>query len=75
MRTTLTIDDDVLRAAKQLADVKGESVGRVLSELARSALRRPAHRGVRNGVTLLSVRPDAGVVTLDEVNRLRDEIP
>ena len=44
MRTTVTIDDDVLAAARALAARKGVSVGRVLSDLAR--------RGIRTGAAL-----------------------
>lgn len=74
MRTTLAIDDDVLTAAKKLADQQHRSVGEVISELARQALRRPAAGGERNGIPLLSPRSDA-MVTLDIVNALRDEMP
>jgi len=42
MRTTLSIDDDVLYAVKSLARRQGLSVGEVLSELARQALQAPA---------------------------------
>jgi hypothetical protein len=42
MRTTVRIDDDVLRAARQLADSKGQSLGQTLSELARASLGRGA---------------------------------
>ncbi len=38
MRTTLDIDDDILQAAKELAEAERKSVGQVLSELARKAL-------------------------------------
>jgi hypothetical protein len=38
MRTTLDIDEDVLETAKELAARRGTTAGRVLSELARSAL-------------------------------------
>lgn len=41
MRTTLDIDDDVLRAVKERARREGRSAGAVLSELARQALTRP----------------------------------
>lgn len=41
MRTTLSIDDDVLFAAKRIAQREGRSVGEVLSDLARSALQAP----------------------------------
>lgn len=42
MRTTLSIDDDVLYAVKSLALRQGRSAGEVLSELARRALQTPA---------------------------------
>lgn len=41
MRTTLSIDEDVLFAVKNLAKRQGRSAGEVLSELARSALQAP----------------------------------
>ena len=41
MRTTLSIDDDVLYAVKGLARRQGRSAGEVLSELARQALQAP----------------------------------
>jgi hypothetical protein len=76
MRTTLTIDDDVLAAAKGLAAREHKSVGEVISALARQALRAPrAARGVRNGVPLLSVRSGIVPVTPELVNQLRDELP
>jgi len=76
MRTTLSIDDDVLAAARALADLQHKSTGEVISALARRAL-RPAQssRHYRNGVPLLDVGPDAAPVTLELVNRLRDELP
>jgi hypothetical protein len=74
MRTTVNIDDDVMRAARQLADGSGESLGQVLSRLARTALAARREQGYRGGVKLLPVRPDATGATLEEVNRLRDEL-
>ena len=40
MRTTLDVVDDVLEAAKELAARRGATAGRVLSDLARTALNR-----------------------------------
>ncbi|MDF0543812.1 hypothetical protein PX699_15780 [Sphingobium sp. H39-3-25] len=74
MRTTLTIDDDVLSAAKKLADQQRRPVGTVISDLARQALRRPVSGGERNGVPLLASKSET-LVTLDMVNALRDEAP
>ena len=76
MRTTLAIDDDVLAAAKGLAARQHKTVGEVISELARQALRpSSSHQETRNGVPLLPLRPDAVPVTPELVNRLRDELP
>jgi hypothetical protein len=76
MRTTLAIDDDVLAAARQLAERERKSVGEVISLLARKGLCRSARspREARNGVPLLPVRKGTAV-TLELVNRLRDGMP
>lgn len=77
MRTTLSIDDDVLAAARALAEQQGRSIGEVVSELARKSLVAPSGAALkfRNGVPLMPVRPGAGIATLELVNRLRDEYP
>ena len=76
MRTTLAIDDDVLAAARGLAERQNKSVGEVISALARQALRpAQAQSRERNGVPLLAARDGAPAVTLEIVNRLRDELP
>ena len=75
MRTTLDIDEDVLSAAKELAAARRTTAGRVLSELAREALTRPAATtsDERNGFPLL---PATGtVITPELVHRLLDEDP
>lgn len=78
MRTTVNIDDDVLLAARSLAERERKSVGEVLSALARLALKsdssaRPAPKS-RNGVPLLPRGPHAKPVTMELVNQLRDEL-
>ena len=75
MRTTLDIDDDVLETAKELAAKRGTTAGRVLSDLARSAL-EPRDRAARkrNGVPVMPRRKDRGLVTPEIVNRLREEV-
>ena len=42
MRTTLDIDDDILQAAKELAQAEKRTTGQVLSDLARKGLTQPA---------------------------------
>lgn len=74
MRTTLDIDDDVLQAAKELADNRRTTVGKVLSDLARKALAPTRRQAVRNGVRLLPRRRRGSLKpVIDLVNRLRDE--
>ena len=75
MRTTLTIDDDVLEAARAMADLDGRTMGEIISDLARKALVRPTFKGHRNGIPLLDVKPGGKPVTLEMVNKLRDELP
>ena len=77
MRTTVSIDDDVLTAARTLADRQHRSLGDVISELARRGLAPslPVGRISRNGVPLLPRRADAVPITLELINRLRDETP
>lgn len=74
MRTTLAIDLDVLQAARELAEVRGETLGQVVSALARKGLEAPAPSGrVRNGVPLLARRRGRPKATMKLVNELRDE--
>ena len=74
MRTTLDLDEDVLQALKEIAEVKGQTAGRVASDLVRKALEPPKDAPkVRNGVPLLQGRPGSRILTMELVNRLRDE--
>ena len=74
MRTTLDIEDDVLQAAKELAQRQGGSAGQVISDLARRGLnatptkRRP---GLHGGVPVLPSRSE--IVTLDHVQKIQDQ--
>jgi hypothetical protein len=74
MRTTVEIDDDVLRAARQRAASRGQSLGQTLSDLARASLTRSAAGEYRNGVKLFPVGPRASRSTMEEVNALRDDL-
>ena len=76
MRTPLTIDDDVLAAARGLAARERKTVGEVISALARQALQLVnAGRSARDGVPLPAVRTGVLAVTPELVNQLRDELP
>ena len=74
MRTTLSIDDDVLMAAKAVAE-RDLTIGEVLSSFACLGPKCDASvSGVRNGIRLLPTQASASLVTLELVNQLRDEL-
>ena len=73
MRTTLDISDDVLQAAKELAQRNGCTAGQVISDLARRGLNAPPPKrrpGLRGGVPVLPSRGE--IVTLEHVQRIQD---
>ncbi len=78
MRTTLTIDDDILLVVKAKADREKRSIGEVLSALARIALAPPSSdqtegQNTKNGLVLLPRKENGKPVTLEIVNKLRDD--
>jgi hypothetical protein len=72
MRTTLDMDDDVLAAAKERAGREKTTAGKVISDLARESLIRPAAGPLikRNGFYVLSSR--GSVVTSALVRGLEE---
>ncbi len=79
MRTTLRLDDDVLASTRVLVRQQGESLGALISELARRGLREPSPLSVeqvsrRNDLLLLPLQPEGSPVDRELVNRLRDEL-
>ena len=75
MRTTLDIDKDILFATKTIAKRRGVSMGKAISDLVRQALSRPIETTTRDEIPLFPHQPDAGIVTLELVDQLRDETP
>ncbi len=76
MRTTLDIEDDVLQAAKELAQREGGTAGKVISDLARRGLVMPVagrknRSSLRGGVPVLPSRGE--LVTLEHVQKIQDE--
>jgi hypothetical protein len=76
MRTTLSIDDDVLQAVKDRARHEGKTAGQVLSDLARERLTgaplpRKRKYKMRNGFPVLEDM--GGVVTNELIDRIREE--
>ena len=75
MRTTVDLEEDVHLAAKEIAKRRGNTLGQVISDLARQALTRRTPVSKKHGLPQFPIQPDAGVVTPELVSRLRDETP
>ena len=73
MRTTISIDDDLLAAAKSLDRSRSVPVGRVISDLARRGLQAPVRTRKRGGFPVFDVPANARPITLDDVKKLEDE--
>jgi hypothetical protein len=84
VRTTLTIDPDVLAVARDLAKAQGQTIGQVVSNLARCGLTArqveqatPQPDGLDQWLANQGITPFQGgtaVVTNQAVNELREEL-
>jgi len=75
MRTTVTIDNDVLAVARALAQRNGTSLGRAISDLARRGF-RSAPAAVEQGEgTVFAVASDADPITSEDVYRSLSDWP
>ena len=74
MRTTLNLDDDLLRAARSLARQRGESLGSVISGLLREALAPELDFAYEMDVPVFSVREGAVPITPEMVEAAGEEV-
>ena len=72
MRTTLSLDDDVVAAARELAANERRSLGSVISELARRGL-TPARVESDSGLPVIRVPAGTPAITPEMVRRALDE--
>jgi len=73
MRTTLTLDEDVYRAAKALALARSTSIGAVISDLVRKAMETPVPTATRGDFPVFTVRSGARPITLEDVQRAQED--
>jgi hypothetical protein len=73
MRTTLAIDDDVLDAARSLANSEDRTLGEVISDLARRGLEPRPRLAVRGSFPVFEVSSQASPITPERVRELLDE--
>lgn len=76
MRTTVDLDEDVLRVAKHLAEERQQTLGRVLSDLFRQGIRPAGKVGQRHGkIPVLPRNDGARPVTSRLVKELLESEP
>ena len=76
MRTTLTLDDDVLAVARALAARRGVSLGSAVSDLARRGFRGTgAGDQTGDGIPVFPVPADAAPITSEDVRKALSEWP
>lgn len=73
MRTTLTLDDDVVELAARQAKLRGLSLGRTVSDLVRRGLNAPTPSRDKRGLVVFQIPPDSPVVTTEDVRRIEAE--
>jgi plasmid stability protein len=73
MRTTINLDEDVLRAVRSRARERGESLGAVISELIREALRPPDELRYSADFPVFAVRENAPPITPEMVDAAMEE--
>jgi hypothetical protein len=71
MRTTLTIDDDVLTRIKALAHARNIPVGKLVTELLRRQL--AVNMTEREGFPVFVPPPGSKTITSEDVRSLEDE--
>ena len=72
MRTTLSIEDDALKLARELAERTGMSLGRAVSEFVRRGASRPLTTRERHGLQVVELPADSPAVTSEHVDRRAD---
>lgn len=75
MKTAISLDRDAFTTVKDFAAASKKTPRQVLSELVRKNLRPKAKLVRRNGFLLIPKIKGSKPVTMELINRLRDEAP
>lgn len=73
MRTTLTLDDEVLHQVRTLAERQGQSLGEVVTLLLRRALSAGIPLADDDGVPVFHARPGRPTIPLAAILEAEDE--
>jgi hypothetical protein len=73
MRTTLSLDDDVLQEIKAYARSRDVAIGKAVSDLVRRGLQAPLRTRIVNGFHVVDLPPCSERITADDIKKLEDE--
>lgn len=74
MRTTLSLDDDLLPHVKTYAESRDITVGKAVSELVRRGLHAPLRTRMVNGFHVVELPSGSAVVTSEHIQNLAEEL-
>jgi hypothetical protein len=75
MRTTLTIDDDILDVARCMAEARGITLGEAVSLLARRGIPEIELTIADDGLPVVKVPADFPEIDTEDVRRLLTDFP
>lgn len=73
MRTTLTLDDDIVEVVTHHARLRGLSLGKTVSDLVRRGLNAPTPSVTSEGLVMFQLPGDSPTVTTADVRRIEAE--
>jgi hypothetical protein len=74
MLTTISLDEDIIDSARNLAKQNHCSLGKVISDLARKGLQGSYSYEIRNNFSVFKVTENSRDITPEDVKELEDDI-
>ena len=74
MRTTLSLDDDLIDQVKTYAATRDITVGKAVSELVRRGLNAPIRTRIVNGFHVMDLPVGSPAVTVEHIRKLEAEL-
>ena len=74
MRTTISLDEDIIESARYLAKQNHCTLGKVISDLARKGLQGSYSYELTKNFPVFKVSENSPVITPEDVKKLEDEV-
>ena len=74
MRTTLSLDDDLIPQVKTYAESRDITVGKAVSELVRRGLHASIRTRVVNGFHVIELPAGSPPVTMEHIRKIEEEL-